>query len=133
MNIKQEINHLKTLISQGSDLLLLRLRLLQLDASEQLANTIKIVAILAISAVLLLIGLMALLFGLNVILADNIKIWVFLGISLVCLVGIFILLRTIPQLWRNGNLSINETLQALQDDLRLISGNPPKQGITKDD
>ncbi len=127
MNIKQEINHFKTLITQGSDLLLLRLRLLQLDASEQLANIIKIIAALAIAAVLLLVGLIALLFGLNTILTDEAKLWVFFGITSVCILSTIALLCCIPKWWQNGNSSINETLQALQNDLRLLHGNIEKK------
>ncbi len=133
MNIKQEISHFKTLITQGSDLLLLRLRLLQLDASEQLANIIKIIAALAIAAVLLLVGLIALLFGLNTILTDEAKLWVFFGITSVCILFTIALLCYIPQLWRNGNSSINETLQALQDDLRLLHGNVEKKEMLNDE
>lgn len=127
MNIKQEIHHFKTLLTQGSNLFLLRLRLLQLDANEQLRNIIKIFAILLLGAILLLIGLVALLFGLNAILTHEAKIGVFFGLTVFCVVISIGLLCWIPTLWRNGNASILTTLQALQDDLRLLNGNPHKQ------
>ena len=46
MGIKQDLATLKTLASQGSELLLLRLRVLQMDANEQLRGVLMIVALI---------------------------------------------------------------------------------------
>ena len=52
MSIKQEWAHFKTIWGQGSDLILLRLRMLRLDANEQLAVIIKIFSAVVVMAVL---------------------------------------------------------------------------------
>lgn len=129
MNIKQEYRHFKTLIAQGSDLLLLRLRLLHLDANEQLANVIKIMAMVLVAVVLLLVGLMALMFALYAILPHEMKIWVFAGMAVGCLLGIVGLLCWVGHLWRNSSTRMSETLHALQDDLRLLQGSNPNRKL----
>lgn len=133
MNLKQELNHFKTLITQGSDLLLLRLRLLRLDASEQLASIIKILASVLVAVVLLLVGLIALLFGLNTVLTHEAKIWVFFGLTAACLLVAVGLLFWIPSLWRNSSVMMSDTLQAFQDDLRILNGITPKQEIVENE
>lgn len=129
MNIKQEYRHFKTLIAQGSDLLLLRLRLLHLDANEQLANVIKIMAMVLVAVVLLLVGLMALMFALYAILPHEMKIWFFAGMAVGCLLGIVGLLCWVEHLWRNSSTRMSETLHALQDDLRLLQGSNPNRKL----
>ena len=79
MSIRQELNYLKKRAAQGSDLLLLRLRLLNMDVGNQLAGVIRIFAAIAVAAVFCLVGLVALLLGLNTVLSDEAKIWVFFG------------------------------------------------------
>ena len=65
MNIAQEIRQIKTLMAQGAQLLLLRLRLLRLDLGAKLTDIIIVLAMLAVIAVALLVGLISLLFGLQ--------------------------------------------------------------------
>jgi len=63
MGIKQEIEHTKTLLNQGFDLLLLRLQVINLDLAEQAENAFRTLLALLFSAVLLFIALFAALFG----------------------------------------------------------------------
>ena len=86
MSIKQKLEHWQTLWQQGSQLILLRLRLLQLDANEQLNVLLKIIMMLGMMMVLGLIGLIAMLFGLNALLPEQWKIYSFFGITVVTLV-----------------------------------------------
>lgn len=122
MNIRQEIHHVKNLLAQGGDLMLLRLRLLGLDAAGQLAATLKIAAMIAFAAVLALIALIALLFGLNTVLSHEAKIWVFFGIAAAAFLAVVVLLLCIPALWRNSSGMMAQTLQAMQEDWRLLNG-----------
>ena len=64
MGIKQEIEHTKTLLNQGIDLLLLRLQVINLDLAEQAENAFRTLLALLFSAVLLFVALFAALFGL---------------------------------------------------------------------
>ena len=73
MNIAQEIRQIKTLMAQGAQLLLLRLRLLRLDLGAKLTDIIIVLAMLAVIAVALLVGLISLLFGLQAVLPEAAK------------------------------------------------------------
>ena len=70
MGIRQNIEHAKTLLNQGIDLLLLRLQILNLDLAEQAENVFRIIIWLVVSGILLLIAFISLLFGLNRVLSD---------------------------------------------------------------
>ncbi|SSY80886.1 phage holin family protein [Alysiella crassa] len=129
MNLKQEYQHFKTLLSQGSDLLLLRLRLLHLDANAQLANIIKILVAVLVAAVLLLVGLIALMFALNAIVSPEMKLWVFGGMMVACVLVCVILLCWAVHLWRSSSTRVGDTLHALQDDLRLLKGTNPNRKL----
>ena len=55
MGIRQDLATLKTLASQGGELLLLRLRVLQMDANEQLRGVLVIAALIVLAAVVLVV------------------------------------------------------------------------------
>ena len=73
MGIRQDLATLKTLASQGGELLLLRLRVLQMDANEQLRGVLVIAALIVLAAVVLVVMLVALLLGLNVVLTAQVQ------------------------------------------------------------
>ena len=60
MGIRQNIEHAKTLLNQGIDLLLLRLQILNLDLAEQAENVFRIIIWLVVSGILLLIAFISL-------------------------------------------------------------------------
>ena len=122
MGIKQDLATLKTLASQGSELLLLRLRVLQMDANEQLRGVLMIVALIAAAAVVMLVMLVALLLGLNIVLSAQAKIWLFFGVAAAGLPTMLILLRRIPCIWQRDTAQMQQTLAALQQDLAARSG-----------
>lgn len=122
MDIKQEINGFKTLLSQRSELLVLRLRMLRLDAEDQLIGFLKIFAFVALSAVFLLVGLVALLLGLNVVLPDAVKIWVFFGSAIFALLCVLGLVAMIPVMWRKNRAHLGQTLNEIQSDFARLSG-----------
>ncbi|XXQ68476.1 phage holin family protein [Neisseriaceae bacterium B1] len=131
MNISQEIQNAKTLFAQGSELLLLRMRLLRIDVEEQLAGTIKIFASIAIAAVLSLVGLIALLLGINVALPAPVKIWVFFGTAAVCLLIVVFLALRVPLIWKKNTQQISHTMQEMQDDLSRFTGKIRNQTLTE--
>lgn len=49
------------------------------------------------------------------------------GTTVACLLLALALLCWIPHLWRNSSSLMNDTLQALQDDLRILNGSAPQQ------
>ena len=66
MGIRQNIEHTKTLLNQGVDLLLLRLQILNLDLAEQAENVFRIIIWLVVSGILLLVAFISLLMEPNV-------------------------------------------------------------------
>ena len=145
MGIKQDLATLKTLASQGSELLLLRLRVLQMDANAQLHGVLMIAALIALAAVALLVMLVALLLGLNVVLTAQAKIWLFFGVAAASVPAMWLLLRRIPRIWQRDTAQVQQTLAALQQDLAALSGslknenaatntneNQPKTGASRD-
>ena len=60
MGIRQNIEHTKTLLNQGVDLLLLRMQILNLDLAEQAENVFRIIIWLVVSGILLLIAFISL-------------------------------------------------------------------------
>lgn len=122
MGIKQDLATLKTVAAQGSELLLLRLRVLQMDVNEQMRGVLMIAALIAAAAVLLLVMLVALLLGLNVVLTAQAKMWLFFGVAAASVPAMWLLLWRIPRIWQRNTAQIQQTLAALQQDLAALSG-----------
>ena len=122
MHIRQEIRHAKTLFAHGSNLIMLRLRLLQLDAADQISSSIRIAALIAAAAVCALVGLTALLFALNAVLPASAKGWVFFGIVLLGACMVAAAAWQIPQIWQHSTQQISQTLADLQQDIAQLSG-----------
>ena len=122
MSIRQDITGIKKIFAQGSDLLLLRLRVLRLDLEEQAAGVLKIAAVVAAAAVLCLVALIAALFGLNTVLPPEAKVWTFFGITAGALLVVLILLMQVSRIWRNGRAGVSQTLQDMQGDLLHLRG-----------
>lgn len=101
--------------------MLLRLRLLRLDLNEQLAQILVIVALIVCAAALLLVSLTALLLGLNVVLSPETKKVVFFGIAVGTLLMVGVLVWQIPKRWQQSSERVGNTLNQIQNDLRLFS------------
>jgi len=122
MGIKQEIEHTKTLLNQGVDLLLLRLQVINLDLAEQAENAFRTLLALLFSAVLLFIALFAALFGLNRLLDDATAVKVFFIAAAVCIVAVMLLLWRIWAAWRRHNGLFADSLNGLRDDIACLRG-----------
>ena len=112
MGIRQNIEHTKTLLNQGIDLLLLRLQILNLDLAEQAENVFRII----------------ILFGLNRALSDTAAIWVFFGITALSLIVIAILFGKVSKDWRSQNNQIAATLQDIRADIACLRGQDMQEG-----
>ena len=128
MGIRQNIEHTKTLLNQGIDLLLLRLQILNLDLAEQAENVFRIIIWLVVSGILLLIAFISLLFGLNRALSDTAAIWVFFGITAVSLIVIAILFGKVAKDWRSQHNQIAATLQDIRADIACLRGQDMQEG-----
>lgn len=99
-SLSRNIQHFKTLLYQGSDLMVLRLRMLALDLNAQAGGVLRIMGAIVFAAVMALLGLVSLLFGLNSVLAPHAKVWVFFGITAASLLAVAGLL-----MWAAGHMA----------------------------
>ena len=131
MNIRQEIKTLKTLSAQAGELLLLRLRLLQMDAADQLRGALSAAALAMLAAALLFAAPAALLLAVNILLPDRIKLPLFFGAAAVFVLAAAAMLWHVPKIWRRDAERMQETLRAMQQDFAEITGSlktePPKE------
>lgn len=122
MRLSKNIQFAKLLINQGSDLILLRLRLLALDVHAQAANILKIIGVIVFAAVIALFGLISVLFCLNNILEQQAKVWVFGIIALVCILIVIGLLIWACASWRAKGKQVMTTLRDMQQDIAYLKG-----------
>ncbi|UOO81154.1 phage holin family protein [Uruburuella testudinis] len=121
-SLGNHIRHFKTLLYQGSDLMVLRLRLLALDLNAQAGSVLRIIGAIVFAAVMALLGLSSLLFGLNSVLDNQTKIWVFFSIAAVSLLAVAALLAWAVSTWRNRSSQVMATLQDMQQDIAYLRG-----------
>lgn len=129
MSLKQKFSHMQILLNQGADLLVLRLRMLQIDLSEQAASIVKIFAAVVLMGALFVLSMISLLLGLNYVLDDQFKIWVFFGITAGCLLMIIVMALWAVSSWKKRNAQVVATLRDIQEDLAYLSGKTKEQKI----
>lgn len=112
---------LKIWTEYGSQLLWLRLRMLRLDAIAQIRSMIFLVSAVLLATVAFFLGFISLLFGLNSVLAPGMKIWVFFGLAAVFGLGVIGLLLWVSRLWQQQGHFMEDTFQALAEDLAHIN------------
>lgn len=121
-SLSRNIQHFKTLLHQGSNLMVLRLRMLALDLNAQVGGFIRILGAIVFAAVMALLGLISLLFGLNSVLDPRIKVWVFFGITAISLLAVAGLLIWATGIWRSCGSQVAATLHDMQQDLAYLRG-----------
>ena len=112
----------KRILHTSVELVQLRLQLLSIEATEQkqqLQKTIMLAVMLAVSA---LLGFITLLFGLNSVLPEHAKVWVFFGLSAVFLIVIISCLIILAKMQANTQPPFHHTLQEIRKDLHALSG-----------
>ena len=121
-SLSRNIQHFKTLLYQGSDLMVLRLRMLALDLNAQAGGVLRIMGAIVFAAVMALLGLVSLLFGLNSVLAPHAKVWVFFGITAASLLAVAGLLMWAAGIWRSRGTQVAATLRDMQQDIAYLRG-----------
>ena len=121
LKIAKDIKKIRALFGYGSKLLLLRLRVLQLDAREQAPIWQKMAIFFTLICIFFLFSLIALLFALNSMLPEYSKVWVFLAISGASLIFVVYLVKQLPTMWTNSTTPISQTLNDIQQDFLRIS------------
>lgn len=117
-----QINSLKELLHTISELLFVRFNLARIEFVAQKERMVKLGILALMAGMLFFMSYISLMFGLNVILSTEAKIWVFFSLSgglFLIMVGIF---------WSIGrNLAgqrrfFADTLHELQEDIAYVQG-----------
>ncbi len=112
----------KRIINTSAGLVQLRLQLLSIEATEQkqqLQKTIMLAVILAVGA---LLGFITLLFGLNAVLPEHAKGWVFFGLSVFFLIVIISCMVILSKMQTNAQPPFHQSLQEIRKDLHALRG-----------
>lgn len=119
-NLITEIHQFKFWFKYGGELFWIRLRLLRLDAVEQIRSIILLVAAISGICVLFFLGIISFLFMLNTMLSEEAKAWAFCGTTLFCLIASLILFIYIIKLWHKQGDFMKETLQSMHEDFNYL-------------
>lgn len=119
-NFRRNLRQLKICLTYGSELMWIRARMLRLDAIDQIKSIILLISILIFTGVFFFLGFITLLFGLNVVLTPQAKMWTFFGLAGFFMLMILIFLVIIIKLWRKQNHFMTATLNAIEEDISLL-------------
>ena len=117
-----QINYLKELLHTISELLFVRFNLARIEFVAQKERMVRLGILALMSVMLFFMSYISLLFGLNVVLSTELKVWVFFSLS-----GALFLIM-IAMFWSIGrNLSrqrrfFAQTLKDLQEDVAYVQG-----------
>ena len=117
-----QINSLKELLHTISELLFVRFNLARIEFVAQKERVVRLGILALMSVMLFFMSYISLLFGLNVVLSTELKVWVFFSLS-----GALFLIM-IAMFWSIGrNLSrqrrfFAQTLKDLQEDVAYVQG-----------
>lgn len=118
---------LKIWSEYGSRLLWVRVRMLRLDAIAQFRSLALLVAAVLLATVAFFLGFISLLFALNSVLGAEAKIWVFFGLAAVFALGVIGLLLWVARLWQQQGHFMEDTFQAIAEDLEHINNRTVRQ------
>lgn len=119
------LKQFKIWLDHGGQLLWLRLRMLRLDAVAQIRSVVFLFVATLIATVAFFLGFISLLFGLNTVLPDSAKIWVFFGMAAFFVLMLLGLLFWVARLWQMQGSFMNQTLDAMADDVAYLNGRHP--------
>lgn len=119
-NFRRNLRQLKICLTYGSELMWIRARMLRLDAIDQVKSIILLISILIFTGVFFFLGFITLLFGLNVVLTPQAKMWTFFGLAGFFMLMILIFLVIIIKLWRKQNHFMTATLNAIEEDISFL-------------
>ncbi|WP_107725875.1 phage holin family protein [Neisseria weaveri] len=127
MSLDRKISHLKAIANHGLDLIALRLQILGLDLTGQMGSLIRLLAVIALSSVLGLTAMISLLFGLNQVLSEEAKLWVFFSVPAVCILVLLLAWIYAWRSWGNARNQLLETLDDLKQDIVSLRSTDSQQ------
>ncbi|NLJ93867.1 MAG: phage holin family protein [Aeromonadales bacterium] len=117
-----QINSLKELLHIVTDLLFVRFKLARIEFVAQKERVVRL-GILALAAVMLFfMSYISLLFGLNVLLTPENKVWVYFGLTVALLLLMIVAILSIMRNLANQRRFLSDTLHELQEDIAYVQG-----------
>lgn len=117
-----QINSLKELLHIVTDLLFVRFKLARIEFVAQKERVVRL-GILALAAVMLFfMSYISLLFGLNVLLTPEDKVWVFFGLTAALLLLMIIAIWSIIRNLASQRRFLSDTLHEFQEDIAYVQG-----------
>lgn len=117
-----QINSLKELLHTISELLFVRFNLARIEFVAQKERVVRLGILALMSVMLFFMSYISLMFGLNVVLSTQMKIWVFFSLSallFLIMIGIFL---SINRNLVSQRRFLADTLHELQEDMAYVQG-----------
>lgn len=117
-----QINYVKELLHTISELLFVRFNLARIEFVAQKERMVRLGILALMSVMLFFMSYISLMFGLNVILSTEMKVWVFFSLSAVLffiMIGIFL---SIGRNLAGQRRFFADTLHDLQEDVAYVQG-----------
>lgn len=117
-----QINSLKELLHIVTDLLFVRFKLARIEFVAQKERMVRL-GIFALAAVMLFfMSYISLLFGLNVLLTPDDKVWVFFGLTAALFLLMILTVWSIMRNLAGQRRFLSDTLHELQEDIAYVQG-----------
>ena len=117
-----QINSLKELLHIVTDLLFVRFKLARIEFVAQKERVVRL-GILALAAVMLFfMSYISLLFGLNVLLTPEQKVWTFFGLTAALLLLMIVAIWSIMRNLSSQRRFLSDTLHEFQEDIAYVQG-----------
>ena len=120
--MSSQINSLKELLHTISELLFVRFNLARIEFVAQKERVVRLGILALMSVMLFFMSYISLLFGLNVVLSTQLKVWVFFSLSAVLFLVMIAIFWSIGRNLSHQRRFFAQTLQDLQEDVAYVQG-----------
>ena len=120
--MSSQINSLKELLHTISELLFVRFNLARIEFVAQKERVVRLGILSLMSVMLFFMSYISLLFGLNVVLSAQLKVWVFFSLSAVLFLVMIAIFWSIGRNLSHQRRFFAQTLQDLQEDVAYVQG-----------
>lgn len=117
-----QINSLKELLHTVTELLFVRFKMARIEFVAQKERMVRLGILAFVAVMLFLMSYISLLFGLNVVLSPESKVWVFFALSAIMLLLMVWAFWTISRNLASQRQFLTKTLHELQEDVAYVQG-----------
>ena len=117
-----QINSLKELVHTVTELLFVRFKMARIEFVAQKERMVRLGMLALMAVFLFFMSYISLLFGLNLVLSDSAKLWVFFGLSALLLLLVCWVCWSIARNLASQRRFLADTLHELQEDVAYIQG-----------